>query len=74
MARNIEVGLDVGTSGIKIVVTELRKGDYCPRILATGECLSLGIKNGYVVNLEDTISSIKKCVLQTESKIGIKYI
>ena len=59
MKRNIIAGLDIGTSVIRIAVTEQKKGEGRPRLLLLHKSPSIGIKNGYVINFEDSGGRIK---------------
>lgn len=71
MARNIIAGIDVGTSIIRIIITEQRKGEPTPRILSFHQCPSSGIKHGYVIDYNEALVSIKKCVSEAQLKAGV---
>jgi len=67
MARNILVGIDVGTYQIKVVVAEYaRKGRSRPTIVGTGFSQSKGLRHGYIINSNDIVRCIKSAVLQAE--------
>lgn len=71
--RNLIVGLDVGTSKIATVVGEVNsEGDI--EITGIGVCPSRGLKKGVVVNLELTVSSIKRAIEEAELMAGCKII
>ena len=74
MARNIAVGIDIGTYQIKVVVAELGKEKTTPHIIGMGFAESKGLRHGYIVNGSDAIKSIKQAVSQAEkiAKVPIK--
>lgn len=61
MARNIIAALDVGTSTVQTVIAEKRKGENL-RILGLGVAPSGGVRRGVVVDLDETVSSIRQSV------------
>jgi len=73
MARNITVGIDIGTYQVKVVVTELLKenGKSIPRILGTGIAESKGLRHGYIINTEDVTESVSLAASQAEKSSGI---
>ncbi len=77
MSQKISVGIDIGTYQIKVVVTEsflAEDGTYIPKIIATGEAESKGLRHGYIMNIADATRCIKLAVCQAEkvSKTKIK--
>ena len=74
MARNITVGIDIGTYQVKVVVAELVKenGKNITRIIGTGICESKGLRHGYIINVSDVTSSIITAVKSAEKTSGIK--
>jgi cell division protein FtsA len=75
MARNIAVGIDIGTYQIKVVVAELGKEKTTPHIIGMGFAESKGLRHGYIVNATDAIKSIKTAITQAEkiAKVPIKH-
>ncbi|MDP9249612.1 MAG: pilus assembly protein PilM [bacterium] len=71
MIRNISVGIDVGSSVVRVVVGEFLKGETNPRVLGVGEAPAFGIRHGYVVNSAQAIASIKNAVSAAEKSSGI---
>lgn len=69
MARSeLIVGLDIGTTKICAVV-----GEPTPNgvdIVGVGSCPSNGLRKGVVVNIEQTVQSIKKAVEEAELMAG----
>jgi len=74
MTRKINVGIDVGTYSVKVVVSEFVNSQSSPNIIGTGYAQSDGLRRGYIVNFEETVKSIAKAVAEAErsSKIKIK--
>ena len=75
MSQKISVGIDIGTYQIKVVVSESilsEDGSYIPRIIATGEAESKGLRHGYIINISDVTRCIKLAVNQAEKAAKIK--
>lgn len=74
MARNIAVGIDIGTYQIKVVVAEqvVENDRVQPKILGTGFAESKGLRHGYVVNADEVTRSLKTAILQAEKTAGIE--
>ena len=72
MAKNIAVGIDIGTHTTRVVVCEFVKGEIAPRILGTGMAHSRGLRHGYVVNIEDAGKGISRAAAEAEKNSGIK--
>ncbi|MES2504904.1 MAG: cell division protein FtsA [Myxococcota bacterium] len=67
---NLIVGLDIGTTKIGCVVAEV--GIDGIDILGIGTSPSKGLKKGVVINIEATISSIKKAVEEAQRMAGVE--
>ncbi len=72
MIRNISIGIDVGSSMTRVIVGEFLKGDKNPRIIGIGESATLGMRHGYVVNIDEAVSSVKSAVRAAEKSSGVK--
>lgn len=77
MLRNITVGIDIGTSQVKVVVSELVKNEEdsrksVPKILGIGITESKGMRHGYITNTQEVSASIKSAVKIAEKTSGIK--
>lgn len=81
MAKNIAVGIDIGTYQIKIVVVEkvrasqdeasnLERNIY--KIIGTGFAESKGLRHGYIINAGDTINSLRIAIASAEKTANIK--
>ena len=65
------VGLDVGTSTVCCVVSEVLE-DGRLDVVGIGVAESRGIKRGVVVNLEAAVDSIKKAIEEAELMAGVE--
>ncbi len=76
MARNITVGIDIGTYQVKVVVAEKIKGEdgSHPRVLGTGYAESRGLRHGYIVNIPEVTKSVAIALSQASrsAKVPIK--
>lgn len=72
MVRDEEVivGVDIGTTKICVIVSRITEGKL--NIIGIGSHPSTGLRKGVVVNMDGTISSIKKAVHEAELMAGIK--
>jgi len=66
--EEIIVGLDIGTTKICAVVSEVAGNDV--NIIGIGSHPSVGLRKGVVVNIESTVESIKKAVEEAELMAG----
>jgi len=68
MAHEIVVGLDIGTTKIACFVG--RRNEFGKvEILSMGKSESLGVKRGVVINIDQTIQSIKEAVAQAQERV-----
>lgn len=74
MARNIIVGIDIGTYQIKVLVAEsIQENDRAlPRIIGSGFAESKGLRHGYIINPSDAIKSLSTAISQAEKSSGVK--
>ncbi|HJN62750.1 MAG TPA: cell division protein FtsA [Candidatus Paceibacterota bacterium] len=73
MARDVSVGIDIGTYQIKVMIAErLSSSNTLLDILGTGFSESRGLRYGYIVNKGDIVRGIKKAAGQAEEAAGIK--
>ena len=63
------VGLDIGTSKICAVVGEIRPDGQID-IIGMGSHPSVGLRKGMVINIENTVNSIKEAVEEAETMAG----
>ena len=64
-AKNLIVGLDIGTSKVAALVAELRP-DGTLEMLGLGSHDSKGLKKGVVVNIEATVAAIQRALEEAE--------
>src|SRR5690554_1548277 len=63
------VTLDIGTTSVRVVVGEMTNGAL--NIIGVGEVKSEGIKKGSIVDIDETVQSIKMAVEKAERMIGL---
>ncbi|RLC32576.1 MAG: cell division protein FtsA [Deltaproteobacteria bacterium] len=68
MSGEIIVGLDIGTTKICAVVGEVRPDGI--EIIGMGSHPSEGLRKGVVINIEQTVNSIKEAVEEAETMAG----
>lgn len=68
--RRVLGSVDLGSDTIKLVVAEIIKNQ--PKILCAISEKSRGIKNGLIINAEDTVFCLKKIFKKAEELLGIK--
>lgn len=69
MREKIISGIDVGTSGVRVIVGGLGK-DGKLRVLGVGTAPSEGTRKGAVVNIEEVSNAIKKAAAEAERISG----
>lgn len=71
MPRRIAIGIDIGTSQVKLVVVEElidpRTSRRYPRVIGTGLAESRGLRGGYVVDKAEVTACIREAKRQAES-------
>ncbi len=68
MPNELIVGLDIGTTKICAVVGEARPDGV--EIIGLGSHPSEGLRKGVVINIGDTVNSIKEAVEEAETMAG----
>ncbi len=69
--EQIVVGLDIGTTKICAVVAEVM-ADRSINVIGIGSSPSRGLRKGVVVNIENTVESIKKAVEEAELMAAVQ--
>jgi len=69
--RNIIAGIDVGTTKVCTIIAEINENKSA-NIIGIGTSPSTGLKKGMVVDIDDTVSSIKKAVTKAERMAGVE--
>lgn len=67
----ILVGLDIGTSAIRVVVGKREDELRPPSIIGVGEAVASGIRRGVIVDIEEAVSSISSALEKAERMTGI---
>ncbi len=65
-AKNLIVGLDIGTSKIVAIVAEVKPESGTFEVIATAQQPSRGMKKGVVVNIESTVNAIQRTLEEAE--------
>ena len=74
MADGIVVGLDIGTSVIRVAIGQIEidsQGNKKINIVGTAAKKSAGMRNGAIVNIEDAKNAVKEAVDAAELNAGI---
>ncbi len=69
--KDIIVGIDIGSSNIKTVITQIFSEEEKPRIIGVGNAVSGGVRKGIIVDLEEAIASINESVEKAERNAGV---
>ncbi len=70
--RKISTGIDIGTSNIRVVMSEYKSDDKMPIIIGQGVAESRGLRHGYIVNQKEATESIKLAIKSAEEESGVK--
>ncbi len=68
-SNEIYVSLDIGTSTVKVIIGEMSNDSL--NIIGVGNVKSQGIRKGSIVDIDETVQSIKKAVEQAERMVGL---
>ncbi|MDD5674820.1 MAG: cell division protein FtsA [Chitinivibrionales bacterium] len=71
MDDNVFVGLDIGTTKIACIISELDATSGELKIIGVGVSTSDGLRKGVVVNIDKTVHSIQKAVEEAELMAGV---
>lgn len=69
--QHIIVGLDIGTSKVVAIVSEVTPDNQL-EVIGIGSHPSTGLKRGVVVNIESTVQSIQRAVEEAELMAGVE--
>lgn len=67
--NDIIVSLDIGTSKIRVIIGEVNNGTLS--IVGVGSADSEGIKKGAIVDIDQTVQSIRQAIDHAERMVGI---
>ncbi|MEK3887055.1 cell division protein FtsA [Bacillus sp. FSL K6-3431] len=66
----IYVSLDIGTSTVKVIIGEMANDSL--NIIGVGNAKAEGIRKGSIVDIDETVQSIRRAVEQAERMIGME--
>lgn len=69
-SNEIYVSLDIGTSSVKVIIGEMINDTF--NILGVGNVKSAGLRKGAIVDIDETVHSIRKAVEQAERMVGME--
>jgi cell division protein FtsA len=74
MARQIVVGIDIGTSEVRVIVAEgfIEHGHVVPKIIGIGSSESRGVSRGYVSDTGEASRSLTNAIARAEKASGMK--
>lgn len=72
MRNKIVTGIDIGSSSIRIVVSEIVKGETFPRVLSMTNSRSRGLRHGYIVDIEEATEAVREAIKEAENNSGRK--
>ncbi len=74
MAKQIVVGIDIGTYETKVIIAEgiNEGGHFSPKIIGTGATETRGVERGYIVSTEEASVSVRSAVAKAEKASGIR--
>ena len=72
MSKNITIGIDIGTQGIRVAIAEHTRGSVWPHVIATSYAPTTGLRYGYIVNEQEVTRSLKKALNEIEKHSGIR--
>lgn len=75
-SRHIIVGLDIGTSWVRLAVCEKKPGQTNPQVLALVKKSSHGLRRGYITNIEEVIEVLRGAIGEAEqaAKQKIRHV
>ncbi|MEX2104372.1 MAG: cell division protein FtsA [Bacilli bacterium] len=68
--KELLVSLDIGTTKIRVIIGEVNNGAI--NIIGVGSTDSAGIKKGAIVDIDETVQSIRKAVDHAERMVGVE--
>ncbi|MEK7566924.1 MAG: cell division protein FtsA [Patescibacteria group bacterium] len=72
MAKNIILGIDIGSSNVQSVIAGWDYNDDGLKILGVGLATSSGIRRGKIIGIEEVSKSLRSSVAMAEKKSGLK--
>ncbi len=74
MARQIAVGIDIGTSETKVIIAQglEQEGHFVPKIIGTGTADTRGMERGFITSIEEASESVRMAVEKAEKTANVK--
>lgn len=69
MNNGVYTSLDIGTTSIKVVVSEVDNNQL--KVIGVGKAKSKGLKRGMIVDIDATVQAIQSAVKQASDKTGV---
>lgn len=69
--EQIIVGVDIGTSNVRVVVTQQLGADKPLQVIGVGKVPSAGVRHGSIVDIEDSLKCIAEAVEKAEKVTGV---
>ena len=69
-SNEIYVSLDIGTSSVKVIIGEMVNDSL--NIIGVGNVQSEGLRKGSIVDIDETVHSIRRAIEQAERMIGME--
>lgn len=70
MNNRVYTSLDIGTTSIKVIVSEYQDNQL--KVIGVGNAESKGLKRGMIVDIDATVTAIQKAVDMVSEKTGIQ--
>lgn len=70
MEKRVYTSLDIGTTSIKVIVSELDNNKL--KVIGVGNVESKGLKRGMIVDIDATAQAIQRAVKQASEKSGVR--
>ena len=68
---SIIVGIDMGSSTTRVIITEHSEGETQPRVIGIGQAETSGISKGYVIHEREAVQSLIQAVKRAEKMAGV---
>lgn len=74
MARQIAVGIDIGTFETKVIIAEgtTAEGRFLPKVIGSGVSETRGVERGYITDSLEASGSVRNAVAKAEKASGIR--
>ncbi len=72
MAKKIIIGIDIGSTTTRVVVTEMDPRTNEATVLGVGMTESRGLRHGYIINPAEAAKTLRKAIAAAEANAGMK--